>query len=422
MRWPLLVFGFAAVLAGLLVYDYFQPGTRMLTSDAKPRSQQAFIADRIRQAEERSANVRGLYMTSEVANDGGRAAAGLRRGILDLLDATEINAVVIDVKETRGGAVFTERLGELIRVLHARGAWVIARQVVFKDSSQEHTHPRWYLTRAGGAIWRDDRAGSWLDPASPEVWAYQLAVAQAAADAGFDEVQFDYIRFPSDGNVQSIVYPVYDGARPKYEVLREFFRFLHDELRRHRPDLILSADLFGYVALQRRDLGIGQRLEDIGENFNYLSLMVYPSHYYAGFQVAADPVRGLPALFFPYRAGDASLVAANRPYDVVYRSLLIAGDILAGTVATSSPGAATATSTAPVTPPARRAKLRPWLQDFDLGVDSSRGIHYDAAKVRAQIDAAEDAGSSGWLLWSPDNVYTRDALRPKGLNAGDARQ
>ena len=417
MRWFFALIGLTCAIAGFLAASYFWPGTLVMNSTPAGTAGAGAkrMAERIREAEARSQNVRGVYMTSDVANDGGIAATRLRNGIIGLLDATELDAVVIDVKETRGGLIITDRLRELIKVLHGKGAWVIARQVVFKDSSQERAHPEWYLKRTSGGLWRDNRGGSWLDQASPEVWAYQLAAARAASDAGFDEIQFDYIRFPSDGDVRSIIYPVYDGQRPKYEVLREFFAYLSSELKRHRPDLILSADLFGYVALQQADLGIGQRLEDIGESFDYISLMVYPSHYYAGFQAPADPSRNLAAIFYPYRSSSVAAVAPNQPYDVVHRSLLIAADVLEGRTATTALAGSVASSSLPLATPARSktAKLRPWLQDFDLGVDSARGIRYDAAKVRAQIDAAEAAGSAGWLLWSPDNVYTREALKPE---------
>ena len=423
MRWILAVLGTALAIAGLLAASFFWPGTLIKNSSPGGASEEKSTAQRIQEAKMRSADARGAYMTSDVANDRGRAATKLRNDIIELLDITELNAVVIDVKETRGGSIITDQLRELINILHQKNVWVIARQSVFKDSSQEKIHPDWYLKNGGGGIWRDNRGGSWMDPSAPEVWAYQRAVAKAASDAGFDEIQFDYIRFPSDGNLADAVYPLYRPGQPKYAVLASFFYYLHRDLKAHRPELMLSADLFGYVALQERDLGIGQRLADVGENFDYISLMVYPSHYYAGFQVAADPVRNLPALYYPYRASDVTAVASSKPYDVVYRSLLIAGDVLAGratstdqndkseqsdkSVATASPASLSSA------PPGKVAKLRPWLQDFDLGVDTARGIFYDAQKVRAQIDAAEDAGASGWLLWSPTNTYTKDALRPK---------
>ena len=422
MRWIGGIIAVALLAGGaVFIIDYFHPGRLIInTGIGSARRREAELARRILVAEERSRQVRGLYMTSIIATDRGRAATRIRENIVALLDETELNGLVIDVKETEGGLVITDATRELIRRLHEQDIWVIARLVVFKDNSQEKIQAGWYLRRRDGGIWRDNRGGSWIDPASEEVWAYQLALAKAASDAGFDEIQFDYVRFPSDGDVERIVYPVYDGKQPKYEVLRAFFRYLHDELKTYRPDLMLSADLFGYVALESEDLGIGQRLTDIGENFDYVSLMVYPSHYYGGFEVAGDPMRNLPALRYPYRSRDPAAAAGSHPYDVVYRTLLIAEDILSGR-ATSS--AASATSTAAALPPPAhisqsetrpgRAARRPWLQDFDLAVDSARGIHYDAAKVRAQIDAAEAAGASGWLLWSPNNVYAREALKPE---------
>lgn len=407
----------AIILAavGFLVVDYFLPGK--LISNAEPserapaKERKKSVAELIREAENRSQHVKGVYMTSVVAGDTGRAATKLRNDILILIDATEINGAVIDVKETEGGLIITDETRALIGTLHDKGAWVIARQTVFKDGSQEKNHPEWYLKRKSGALWRDRRGGSWLDPASPEVWQYQMSVAKSASDAGFDEIQLDYVRFPSDGDVENAIYPIYNAKRLKYEVLKEFFSFAHETLKRYRPELVLSADLFGYVAIQEADLGIGQRLVDIGDSFDYISLMVYPSHYYAGFQVAADPLRNLAAIFYPYQSPNVSSVASNNPYPIIYRSLLIARDTLDRKIATASPSGV-ATSSSPSSP-IRTARLRPWLQDFDLGADTARSIRYDAEKVRAQIDAAEAAGASGWLLWNANNIYTKAALKPK---------
>ncbi len=417
----------AAALGGILAFDYLRPGKLIVKIPGGVNAADArqALAARIAQARERSAGVKGLYMTSSVANDRGQSATALKNKILELLETTELNGLVIDVKETEGGAIITETLDELVAGLRRKGIWTIARIAVFKDSSQVRAHPDWYLKRKDNQLWRDNRGGLWLDPAERKVWDYTIAVARQAMEAGFDELQFDYIRFPSDGDTRAIVYPAYDQKRSKPEVMREFFSYLAGALRQARPDIILSADLFGYVALQAEDIGVGQRLEDIGENFDYISLMVYPSHYYGGFEVPADTLRNLPALRYPYRSANVAETAASHPYEVVYRSLLIADDILAGR-ATSTPSAsAQATSTAQARSAAdearqqgnnaafRRARLRPWLQDFDLAIDSRRKIHYDAAKVRAQIDAAEAAGAAGWLLWSPDNVYTNEALKPE---------
>lgn len=379
--------------------------------------------ERLREALERSKNVKGVYMTHHVANGNYAAADKLRGDIVTLLDTTELNGVVIDVKET-DGVFLDESLKNFIAELHQKNVWVIARLVVFNDTAQAKAVPGMALKRTNGKLWLDNRGNGWLDPASHETWDYIVGIGTRAIDYGFDEIQFDYIRFPSDGDTENIVYPVYSPKTQKRaDVMREFFAYLSRALKNHKPDIILSVDLFGYVAIQPNDLGVGQRMEDIGNAFDYISFMLYPSHYYSGFYVDADAGRGLPALAYPYRAANIASVASSHPYDVVYRSLLIAQDFLAGknvfekatTTSVSMKSGATTTPTAEAAiMPRSRARLRPWLQDFDLGVDSSRGIYYDAAKVRQEIDAAEGAGASGWLLWSARNVYTKEALKVDG--------
>lgn len=383
------------------------------------------VEELIREARERSENIKGVYMTTTVANDPGRAATRLRNDVIELLETTELNGVVIDIKET-DGIFLPESLRSLIQKFHQKGIWVIARLVVFNDTVKAKASPELALKRADGRLWLDQRGNAWLDPASQGAWEYTAAVAKQAINYGFDEIQFDYIRFPSDGDTSNIVYPTFDQkTKKRHEVLRDFFQYLKHELKTEKPQIILSADLFGYVAIQKSDLGIGQRLEDLGDSFDYISFMTYPSHYYSGFQVPADAERGLPALYYPYRAEVAENVVSSHPYEVVYRSLVIASDFLAGkdVFATSAPATILAENTSAVSgkePPIinkantkkkSETKLRPWIQDFDLKVDTVRGIYYDAEKVRQQIRAAEDARASGWLLWNPGNTYTEGALK-----------
>lgn len=388
-------------------------------------TQEKTTEELIREAHERSANVRGVYMTGDVAVDRSRGGSVLRENIVRLAREGKINGVVIDVKE--GGAVYLgERLRETVAEFHNAGAWVIGRLVVFRDTGSFKKHPEFYIKSKNGGLWRDHRGGTWMDAASPEAWEYIAGIAKRATDYGFDEIQFDYIRFPSDGDLSTAVYPVYDSKTPRYVYLKRFFAYLNKELKVHKPDIILSADLFGYVATSNSDLSIGQRLVDIGDSFDYISFMVYPSHYYGGFEMAADPTRGLPRVYFPYRSKNVADVVSSHPYEVVHRSLIRARDFLDGkiangirvqkaVVATSTGLSASSTvagNAASSTPYQKisRAKFRPWLQDFNLGVDTARGIYYDANKVQAQMDAAEDAGASGWLLWNAGNVYTESAL------------
>ncbi|MEK7082718.1 MAG: putative glycoside hydrolase, partial [Patescibacteria group bacterium] len=265
------------------------------------------IEERIQEAREKSSHIKGIYMTADVASDGGAGATRLRNNLIRLAETTEINGIVIDVKEVCGPQYSKERLKKLIDELHAKHIWTIARIVVFKDSSQIDVHPEWYLKRAtrktisdqcanktylraknsdGGKsnaiFWRDNNGGYWLDPASKDAQIYITDFTKHIIDLGFDEIQFDYIRFPSDGDVEKAQFPVWDGKKPKFMILKDFFEFLYTTLKKHKPDIILSADLFGYAAIREGDVGIGQRLEDIGNSFDYVSFMVYPSHYYSG--------------------------------------------------------------------------------------------------------------------------------------------
>ncbi|TSC66851.1 MAG: hypothetical protein G01um101472_622 [Parcubacteria group bacterium Gr01-1014_72] len=211
-------------------------------------------------------------------------------------------------------------------------------------------------------VWKDYKGVQWLDAGNHEVWEYIVRLAKESYTRGFDELNFDYIRFPSDGNMNDIFYPMSEG-RVKAEVIREFFSYLRESLA--GTSAILSADLFGMTTTNKDDLNIGQILEYALPYFDYISPMVYPSHYPATFLGFANP-------------------AAN-PYEVVKYSM---------------DEAYRRASTTPL-------KLRPWLQDFDIGAD------YDAEKVRAQMKAVYDAGLTSWMLWAPSNRYTKDALLPE---------
>ncbi len=405
------IFITAALYGG---FEFIRPSQEIIlggVSEAisRPASgiNQKSLEERIREAKERSLNVKGVYMTAAVANDQGQAAIFLRENILKLIDETELNGIVIDVKETEGREI-TKNLNPLIQRLEAKGIWTIARIATFRDNSQIAAHPDYYLKRPDGKIWRDRKGNAWMDPMSPGARDYIMNFSKEVADLGFDELQFDYIRFPSDGDTANIIYPFYQASTTlKHAALADFFSFLHRGLKEYKPEIILSADLFGYAAIQREDLGIGQRLEDIGDYFDYISLMLYPSHFYSGFYVPADALRNLSAISLPYDSKVKTEITSANPGPVVLRALYAASDILAGLNSVAATSTA-AISESPYPPP---AKLRPWLQDFDLDADTRRGIQYDAAAVRAQIDAAEAAGAHGWLLWNPTNTYTERVLK-----------
>lgn len=346
----------------------------------------------------RSANVRGLYVNEFVANYQTPFAKKTREDIKNLLRDTELNAVVIDIKENNGPHL-SGSLKTFVNELHQDDVWVIARICAFRDSSLIGEKPEWYLKDAlatstassSDNIWRDASGAGWFDPASEDAQQYLVDFAKQAIDFGFDELQFDYIRFPSDGKIKNIIYPFFDVQKPKHEIIGGFFGKLDYDLRLYKPSIILSADLFGYLATQYQSLDIGQRLLDAGKHFDYLSFMLYPSHFYGGFSADYDTERMLPALNFSYSASDTALMVANNPYPVILRSVLASLDYL------SRYNLA--------------ARVRPWLQDFNLNHDLTQGIVYDAEKIKLQIQGAEDANSSGWLLWNSTSLYTAGALK-----------
>lgn len=316
--------------------------------------------------------VKAIYMTSWVAG-----TPKWRAELVDFVKKTEINSIVIDVKDYSGlisfdtGDSFIKEAGseeirvkdmkDFIETLHDAGIYAIARITVFQDPYYSKKHLDQAVQKNSGLIWKDKKGLSYMDPASREYWDYIIKIARASEKAGFDELNFDYIRFPSDGNMRDIKFPI-AGNRPKVEVLSEFFKYLDNALQ--DLPVPLSADVFGMVATNYDDLNIGQVLEDIAPYFDYIAPMVYPSHYPPTFQGYKNP--------------------AAHPYEIVHFSISKAAERL---IAASS------------TP----AKLRPWLQDFDLGAT------YDAAKVRAQIQAVYDSGLSSWLVWDAANKYTRGA-------------
>ncbi|MEK7149148.1 MAG: putative glycoside hydrolase [Patescibacteria group bacterium] len=411
-----------AGIGGGMLFDYFRaPNFLSASSSIEGAPKEKTVEERVADAKRKSENIRGVYMTYVVAVDRGVAATRLRESIKHLIETTEVNGVVIDVKENQGMTI-SENLKKTVQEFHNVGAWVIARMTIFRDNSQVKEHPEYYTTRGDGRIWGDNHNNYWMDAAGVPVWKYQVGEMERAIDVGFDEIQMDYVRFPSDGNMKDIAYPYYDSKKQKSESIKNFLAYVNRELKRYKPEIIISADLFGYVSTNPEDLGIGQRLVDIGDSVDYISFMLYPSHYYGGFQVPADTERNLPALYYPYKNPDPLQVVSSKPFDVVFRSILIALDVMGGknlastTQKIKNNQATTTTEAGATATPAiaiSRAKIRPWLQDFDLGVDKNRGIYYDSAKVRAQIHAAENAGASGWLLWSPGNTYTVEALQKK---------
>ncbi len=309
----------------------------------------------------------------------GVANAGLRDAALALKESRGINALVIDLKSDRGQTPYPSAarnaagasrfappsphagLDKLVPELHRQGFYLIARIVVFKDDPLAAAHPAWAVHNAAGGPWEDREHLQWVDPFVREVWEHNIAIAEEAARQGFDEVQFDYVRFPdSDG-------PHFSQANTRAGRVAAIDSFLRAARERLAPyHVFIAADIFGYVCWNTDDTAIGQQLETLTASLDYLSPMLYPSGFTWGLPGQADP------MLDPGRIVSRSLAEAKRR--------------------TGLPG----------------VRFRPWLQAFqDYAFDKRE---FGADEIGAQIRAAEAQDSDGWMLWNPRNRYEAAAL------------
>ncbi|MCK5412887.1 MAG: putative glycoside hydrolase [Candidatus Pacebacteria bacterium] len=307
-------------------------------------------------------------------------------GFIDLIKKEKLNAVIIDVKDYSGyiaydienetvlkyeaKKVIIPDVDDLIQKFHDNDIYVIARVTVFQDPILAVARPDLAIkNKATGGLWKDNSGLAWIDPASIEARDYIVEIAKDASERGFDEINFDYIRFPSDGRLSQMSFPFYDSeVQTKREAMKEVFEHFRENL----PDLVISVDLFGLATVNKDDLGIGQTIEDAFENFDYICPMVYPSHYANGFIGFQNP--------------------AQHPYEVVKYSINHAVERLeAYRVAQEENSEGQKKSL---------AKIRPWLQAFDIGAV------YGPNMIRAQIDASNEAGGVGWILWNASNRYS----------------
>jgi hypothetical protein len=365
------------------------------TASSEATSTPEFIVTHISTPE----SVKAVYMTSWAAGN-----QKFRQHLFDLVDTTEINAVVIDVKDYTGRISFemddptiietgaAEKripdIKEFIGELHSRGVYVIARISVFQDSYLINVHPECAVKTKSGAVWQDYKGVKWLDAAAKPVWDYIAAIGRGSYAVGFDELNFDYIRFPSDGNLEDISYTWAEG-RLRYEVMRDFFEYVHSQFS--DSGIPTSVDLFGLTTSAEGDLGIGQILEYGLKYFDYVSPMVYPSHYGKGFNGFAKPAE------HPYEVVKIAMDSGVTKAEATMTRIMWLGE---EPIASTSPQLYTKETF-------DKNKLRPWLQAFDLGAV------YTPEMVRTQIQATYDAGLTSWLLWNAGSVYNKAALLPK---------
>ncbi len=362
--------------------------------------------------------VKAIYMTACVVG-----TRDFRNRLVALIEETEINSVIIDIKDFSGTISFPPTSPELrpawdaakcgtadmksfIELLHEKGIYTIARITVFQDPFYTKLRPDLAVKRADGvSVWHDHKGLSFIDVGAREYWDYVILLARDSYNIGFDELNFDYVRYPSDGPMTDIAFTHsknYPGDNNKQANLEEFFRYLNEKLRdeklysefrhentgRDEATPWTSADLFGMTTTNFDDLSIGQVQDRAAPYFDFIAPMVYPSHY--------------PKNVFGY------VNPNDHPYEIVHYAMKTGVNRMAASttpmmgfqhtrIGTSTPAVYSKPTFGP-------EKFRTWIQDFDYGGD------YDAADVRAQIKASQDAGVKSFMIWAPSNIYTRGAL------------
>ena len=307
--------------------------------------------------------------------------------LVRLADSTEVNAFVVDVKDDTGCLLYDSHVEVARQVgatrclrtrdaqarldtLKAHNIYAIARIVVAKDPLLAERRPQWSVQqRDVGGLWRDRIGSAWGDAYNDSVWIYAAQLAEEAVHLGFDEVQFDYVRFPDEPReaMATAIFP----SRKKGETQRAAVRAsVAMMVQRLEPlGVPITFDIFGLTASATGDLGIGQVWEDFTSVADVVLPMVYPSHYYPG------------AYGYPRPNANPYAIVRNALREAIERSR----------------------------PQAKSAQIRPFLQAFTLG---RRLPRYTPHEIREQIRAAEELGLESWVLWNPRSVYQRDSLRP----------
>ncbi|MCI8949055.1 MAG: putative glycoside hydrolase [Lachnospiraceae bacterium] len=387
-KWVFAIFLAAAVMG----CQRYQPPSDGLKSQSglktqderklKARKEQKSRSEELVQKFSDPVKVKGIYLSAYTAG----SAAEMDK-ILVQLDATELNAVVIDVKDDNGIVTFSmdsplvQEIGSssgyipdikaLTKNLKEHGIYLIARIPAFRDPYLAEAKPEWCCKKADGTVYRDKNNLAWVNPYKKEVWEYLIEIAQQAGEAGFDEIQFDYIRFGTEKGMNEVIFDQADTkGKSRQEIILEFTEYACRQLR--RKGLYVSADVFGAVIFGREDAeAVGQDYEKMAGKLDAICPMVYPSHYGNGnFGIAYPDME---------------------PYETVFNAL--SGSKVALSQTEREPS----------------ALVRPWLQDFTASY-LSHYIPYGPIEVREQIQAVYDAGYEQWILWNASGKYHYEGL------------
>lgn len=312
--------------------------------------------------------VKALYLTVY-----GAWSSKIRGAALETIEKNRMNALVIDIKGDRGyipfkvdlplateaGAqktILIKDMPEFVKGLKEKGLYLIARIVVFKDDLLAATKPQWAVKLQGGGVFKDRERLRWVDPFNKEVWNYNIAIAKIGAELGFDEIQFDYVRCPDK---KGVVFSEPNNMANRTRAISGFLKAAHEALAPY--NVMVAADIFGYVFWNLDDTGIGQTVTDAVNAVDVVCPMLYPSGYHLGIPNYRNPVQ--------------------HPYEIVYLTLKRGQQ---------------RTGVSPL-------RFRPWLQAFrDYAF---HGGDFGEERIQKQIKAADKFGSSGWMFWNPRNIY-----------------
>lgn len=345
--------------------------------------------------------VRGVYVSSWVIG-----TASVRDKFYKTFEGTNLNAVLIDVKDSSGVVSFDikdpklkseaiienriRNIDEVIEYFHKKNIYVIARIAVFQDPGAAKKYPeRAVKSKKTGGLWKDNKGLTWTDAGNKDQWKYTVDVATYAYSIGFDEVNFDYIRFPSDGNLKDMSFPNSEG-QDKVKVVSSFFSYIGEAMR--AKNIPTSADIFGQTTSDDTGMGIGQTLQAALRSFDYVSPMSYPSHYVKNFYGITNP--------------DAN------PYDTIhfsYKDAMTRIDLMAKEESSTETKVGTTTSVTidEVKYKAQKdlytKKLRPFLQDFTIH------FTYGKKEIQDQIRALNELGIKSFLMWNPSSRYIKEA-------------
>lgn len=326
--------------------------------------------------------VKGIYISGPVAG-----TKNTLNNIVRIVDETEVNAIVVDIKNDSGeitykmqtptvldiksGVNYIRDIDGFIKRMKEKNIYLIARIVAFKDPILAKKKPELSLKNSNGTIFTDKAGLSWVNPYKKEVWEYLIEVAAEAARIGFDEIQFDYIRFSTDSGMKQVIFTNEEEAKSKEEVISEFTKYACEKLK--PMGVYVSADVYGSIISSKTDADIiGQDYIEMSKYLDYICPMIYPSHY----------VDGAYGIDYPDLA----------PYQLISKALEDSKNVLSV-----------------IDEGEHKAVVRPWLQDFTASWIKNHQ-KYGKKQIREQIEAVYDSGYEEWILWNGSNKYTEAGL------------